>query len=197
MNTKVSFNKENLAMTVMRLVLLISLMALTAMGQQNSSRQALVPPASCRVTVPPASPFTPPGPYELGKNSFWLGTEKLWTVLRKSGVWEWAPHAAGHEHQVQPLTEKTFWMSEDFNYREEYPPELKVTGRRLDGDAPPLLTLPTTNAFPGPTAAMLVGVYIPTPGCWEITGDYKGQKLSFVVWLQPVNQVNPAKQGNQ
>src|SRR5258705_8351689 len=100
--TPVRVSKEDLAMTVLRLVLLISLVALTAMGQQNSSRQALVPPASCRVTVPPAEPFTPPGPYDLGKNSFWLGTEKLWTVLRKSGVWEWAPHKAGHEHQVQP-----------------------------------------------------------------------------------------------
>ena len=93
---------------------------------------------------------------------------------------------------MQPLTTKTFWGSLDFNYREEYPPKLKVTGKRLDGEAPPLLTLPATNAFPGPAAAaMLVGIYVPAPGCWEITGDYKVQKLSFVVWLQPV------KQGNQ
>jgi hypothetical protein len=198
MNTKGSFNKEDLAMTVLRLAVLISLVALTAMGQQNSSQEALVPPASCRLTVPPAEPFTPLPPYELGENSFWLGTEKLWTVLRKSGeVWGWAPRAPGHEHDVQPLTAKTFWGSVDFDYRKEYPPELKVTGKRLDGDAPPLLTLRATNAFPGPAAAMLVGVYVPTPGCWEITGDYKGQKLSFVVWLQPVNHVKPVKPGNQ
>jgi hypothetical protein len=30
---------------------------------------------------------------------------------------------------------------------------------------------------------MLTGVDVPTPGCWEIMGDYKGQKLSFVVWV--------------
>jgi hypothetical protein len=190
-------------MPVLRLVLLISLLALTAMSQQNSPQQPsaprrFVPPASCRVTVPPAEPFTPPGPYELGEKSFWLGTEKLWTALRKSGeVWYWAPRAPGQEHEVQPLTVKTWWMSRDFNYREEYPPELKVTGKRLDGHAPALLTLTPTNAFPGPTAAMLVGVYVPTPGCWEITGDYKGQKLSFVVWLQRVEQVKPVKQDNQ
>lgn len=189
-------------MTVLRLAVLISLVALTAMGQQNSPEQALVPPASCPVTAPPAVPFTPPGPYEpiepsANRKIFLLGTEKLWTDVRKSGVWYWAPHAPGHEHEVQPLTAKTFWGSVDFNYREEYPPKLKVTGRRLDGEAPPLLTLTPTNAFPGPAAAMLVGVYVPTPGCWEITGDYKGQKLSFVVWLQPVNQVKPVKQANQ
>lgn len=174
-------------MTVFRAVVLISLVALTAMGQQNSPRQDLVRPASCPVTAPPAVPFTPPHPYDQGvyQNSFWLGTDKLWTAVRKSGeVWGWAPRAPGHEHEVQPLTAKTFWASVDFNYREEYPPDIKVTGKRLDGDAPPLLTMRATNAFPGPAAAMLVGVYVPTPGCWEITAEYRGEKLSYIVWVQ-------------
>jgi hypothetical protein len=174
-------------MAVLRVVLFISLVTLTTQAQQNS--QEPVPPASCPVTAPPATPFIPPAAYERGgEKTFLLGTEKLWTVLRKSGVWYWAPHARGHENEVQPLTEKTFWVSSDFNWKTEYPPDLKVTGRRLDGVAPPLLTLQPTNAFPGPGAAMLVGVYVPAPGCWEITGEYKGQKLSFVVWLQPVKR---------
>jgi hypothetical protein len=37
---------------------------------------------------------------------------------------------------------------------------------------------------------MLTGVYMPTPGCWEITGEYKGQKLRFVVWLHSVEHDN-------
>lgn len=49
-------------MTVLRVVVLISLMAFTEMGQQKS------PPASCPVTVPPAIPFIPPAPYELEDN---------------------------------------------------------------------------------------------------------------------------------
>lgn len=170
-------------------------MALTAVAQQNPAQgsQGSQPPTSCRVTVESANPFTPPAPYKLDENtnSFWFGTEKLWTVLRKSGeVWIWAPRKRGHERDVQPLTVKSFWGSVDFDYRKEYPPKLKVTGRRLDGDAPGLLTMRPTNAFPGPAAAMLVGIYVPTPGCWEITGQYKGQKLSFVVWVQPIQ---PAK----
>ena len=32
---------------------------------------------------------------------------------------------------------------------------------------------------------MLTGVYVPAPGCWEITGEYHGNKLSFVVWVEP------------
>jgi len=180
-------------MTVLRLLLMISLVGLTAMGQQNSPQERPVAPASCPVTVAPAVPFTPPGCPELGENdnTFWFGTEKLWTGLRKSGVWGWGPHAPGHEHEVQPLTAKIFWWSVDYDRHREGNADLKVTGRRLDGDAPSLLTLPTTNALGSPYDAMLTGVYVPTPGCWEITGDYKGQRLSFVVWLQP------AKQGNQ
>ncbi len=178
-------------MSVLRLVFLFSLLAMTAVAQQNASQgsESSRPPASCRVTLAPANSFTPPAAYQLEENtnSFWFGTEKLWTVLRRSGeVWYWAPHKPGHEHDVQPLTVKSFWGSVDFDYRKEYPPKLKVTGRRLDGDAPPLLTLRPTNAFPGPAAAMLVGIYVPVTGCWEITGEYKGQKLSFIVWVQPI-----------
>jgi hypothetical protein len=94
---------------------------------------------------------------------------------------------------VQPLTTKIFWASVDYDYHKEEYPDLKVTGRRLDGNAPPLVTDEATNAFPGPGAAMLVGVYVPTPGCWEITGDYKGQKLSFVVWVTPAKMEKRAQ----
>ena len=170
-------------MTVLRIAVLISLLALTAGAQQ-----ALVPPASCPVTLKAPMPYLPPPQYELdhSTNGFWIGTDKLWTALLRPGVWEWAPHKPGHENEVQPLTTKTFWGSVDFDWKTEYPPLLKVTGKRLDGDAPPILTLGATNAFPGPSAAMLVGVYIPTSGCWEITGEYKGEKLSFVVWVEPI-----------
>lgn len=182
-------------MTVLRLVLFISLavIAMTATGQQNSRQQVLLPPASCPVTVPPAIPFTPPSPYpsDVGETSFWLGTGKLWVDRPKSGVWDgWRPHEPGREHRVDPLTVKTFWWSADYDPIKEENAELKVTGRRLDGNAPPLVTSETTNAFPTPATAMLVGVYVPTPGCWEITGEYKDQKLSFVVWVTPRTRGN-------
>ena len=185
-------------MNVLRLAVLMSVTALTAMAQ-SSPQQTAVPPASCPVTTPPAAPFTPPGERKLRANDsvFLIGTEKLWIALSKAGVWYWAPHAPAHENEVQPLTEKLFWMSVDFNWRKEYPPRIEVTGRRLDGDAPPLLKLRPTNALGKPYSAMLVGVYVPTPGCWEITGEYKGQKLSFVVWVQPVNSDKKVKRGNQ
>jgi hypothetical protein len=30
---------------------------------------------------------------------------------------------------------------------------------------------------------MLVGVEIPTPGCWKISGQYRGAEVSYVVWV--------------
>ena len=173
-------------MTVLRTAVLISLLPFTASAQQQSA----VPPASCPVTLTAPMPYLPPPQYQFEQDTkdFWIGTDKLWTALRRPGVWEWAPHKAGHENDVQPLTMKLFWGSVDFDWKTEYPPPIKVTGKRLDGDAPPLLTMRATNAFPGPGAAMLVGAYVPTSGCWEITGEYKGEKLSFVVWVQPVKQ---------
>ena len=119
-------------MTALRLAVLISVVAFTAMGQQSFPQQRPVALASCPVTVPPATPFTPPGEHEMGENdsAFWLGTKKLWIVLPKSGEkWGWVPHTPGHEHD---LTAKIFWGSVDFDFRKEYPPHLRVTGRRLD-----------------------------------------------------------------
>ena len=175
-------------MLILRIAVLISLLALTASAQQQTAV-----PASCPVTLTAPMPYLPPPQYEIDEDpsSFWIGTDKLWTALIRPGVWDWVPHEPGHENDLQPLTVKTFWGSVDFDWKTEYPPLLKVTGKRLDGDAPPLLTMRPTNAFPGPSAAMLVGVYVPTSGCWEITGEYKGEKLSFVVWVE---QVKRAKQ---
>src|SRR5262245_44814447 len=107
------YNREGIAMTVSRFVLLISFALISlappiAMSQQSSPQQTsderqFAPPASCPVTVPPANQFIPPAPYEPGgDNAFLIGTEKLWTVLRKSGTWGWRPHKPGHEQEVQP-----------------------------------------------------------------------------------------------
>jgi hypothetical protein len=52
--------------------------------------------------------------------------------------------------------------------------------RRLDAPATPFIVDHADPAFLK-NSAMLTGIDIPTVGCWEITGDYKGDKLSFVV----------------
>src|SRR6266851_2320477 len=86
---------------------------------------------------------SPPYPADVTEYSFWLGTEKLWIELPKSGIWEgWTPPGPD-----APLTAKTFWYSVDYDLRREGNPDLKVTGRRLDGEAPPILANKATNAL--------------------------------------------------
>jgi hypothetical protein len=55
-----------------------------------------------------------------------------------------------------------------------------AAGRRRDG----FQTTWATNGYhPDLGSFMLGGVEIPAPGCWELTGHYKGYELSFVIWV--------------
>ena len=191
-------------MTALQFILLMTLASVPGSGQPASSQQTSPKPesvpASCLVTSRPARPFIPPADYrteELPEHLFWIGTNELWTTIYEPMVWQWAPHQPGHEQEVQPLTAKIFWYRVGYDWRAEPQPKLTITGRRLDGPAPPLMvmTRPRRNGAPAQATnaiidytgrgAMLTGIYVPVPGCWEITGDYEGDKLSFVVWVEP------------
>lgn len=179
-------------MIVPRLVLAIAFAALAAAPQPSftqSSPQTGSTPASCTVTRRPAFPFIPPADYspeQMPEHVFLIGSEKLWTAIREPMVWTWRPEGPGHERD---LTAKVFWYRVGYNWRSEPIPKLRVTGRRIDGPATPLATPqgPATNAIIDDSGrgAMLTGVWVPTPGCWEITGNYEGDKLTFVVWVAP------------
>jgi hypothetical protein len=145
------------------------------------------PPATCPITQPPSEPFVPPAPYpaKLPARSFWLGSEKLWTMRFKDGLWRgyWVTDPdSGLKHEI--YFDKVFWWRKGYDWRTENPPQLKVTGKRLDGEAPSLYT-DRANAANIKIPAMVTGINIPTVGCWEITGDYKGDTLKFVVWVVP------------
>jgi hypothetical protein len=146
-----------------------------------------IPPATCPFTQPPTEPFVPPAPYptELWADGFWLGSEKLWTMRRRDGLWRgyWVVDPkSGVRHEI--YFDKVFWWRKGYDWRKENPPELKVTGKRLDAQAPPFYVNRANPAFIK-IPAMLTGIDVPSVGCWEITGDYKGDKLSFVVWVVP------------
>jgi hypothetical protein len=141
------------------------------------------PPASCPVTRPPENLFTPPAPYPgtaPTDDTFWYGTDALWTVVPKTGVWSGLPdNPAGY-------TQKVLWWRKGYSWTNEPQPQLTVTGRRVDASAPPLNASRATNAFAEDIqSAMLVGVDFPTLGCWQITGRYAGTELSIVVWVAP------------
>jgi hypothetical protein len=142
------------------------------------------PPATCLTTHPPDVPFTPSAPYPATPPSryvgqFWYGTRELWTMLGADGTWSHLPYSdAGY-------TQKVFWWRQGYDPNAEPKPQLTVTGRRLDATAAPLVASSASNAEADFGAAMLVGVNLPTFGCWEITGQYQAHELSFVVWVAP------------
>ena len=140
-------------------------------------------PKTCPITKPPAHPFIPPSPYpaKTDPGSFWFGTEKLWTDLRTGGTWRGLPH---YRRTDSSFRQKLFWWRQGYDWHTENPPKLTVTGRRLDSPAPPLAS-EHANAGWGDRdhPFMVVGIDLPTLGCWEITGHYKDEELSFVIWV--------------
>lgn len=150
----------------------------TAQPEKFSS----VPPPDCPVTVPQESPFVPPPPYDrLGfVGEFWYGSNALWTAVRRDGTWSALPHNPGG------YTQKVFWWREGYSISEEPEPALTVTAERLDGEAPSIKGSKATNASASDIgSAMLLGMDLPTLGCWRITGNYGEEELSFVMWVAP------------
>ncbi len=135
--------------------------------------------SNCPVTAPPNPPFVAPAPHTpipSDPREFWYGTDELWTVLRTNGLWHALPHNA------QGYRQKIFLWSKEYNWRTEPQPDLRISGRRLDGDAPRFVREKGTHALSvDGTPAMLAGIDVPTTGCWEITSSYRGNELKFVV----------------
>lgn len=138
-------------------------------------------PGSCPVTQPPDPPYTPPPSYSSPEEgAFWYGSDALWTMLPLDGTWRGLPFSDNG------YTQKTFWWQQGYDWQADPQPDLTVTGKRLDASAPPLLASGATNGYnPDLGSFMLVGVDIPTDGCWEITGQAGDQSLSFIVWVEP------------
>ena len=144
------------------------------------------PPSApaCEVTRPQPV-FVPPGP-DIPQGRFlatppdyyesdWYGSARLWTMLHHDGE-VWGPWVRLDDG----LPMKTFWWSADWVPQDELEPAITVVGRRLD--APGTFRFgPGTNAAADFGAAMLVGIDLPTYGCWEITARYRDASLSYVV----------------
>ena len=98
-----------------------------------------------------------------------------------NGVWDKLPYNASSGY-----TQKIVWWRDGYSWNEEPEPNLVVTGERLDDKSPPLKTSSANGAYASDIgSAMMVGVDIPTAGCWKITGQYNNSELSFVVWVAP------------
>lgn len=152
-------------------------------GRGVVGQAALPSRSTCAVTRPdpvfvPPSPFlaAPPAAYA----SSWYGTAHLWTMLARDGeVWE------GWVAATPPvLPQKTFWWSADWRPGAEPEPAIAVVGRRLDGTGS-FTYGPGTNASADFGTAMLVGIDIPSYGCWELTARYRDASLTYVAFVGP------------
>jgi|BarGraNGADG00212_2_1021979.scaffolds.fasta_scaffold73801_2 hypothetical protein len=61
---------------------------------------------------------------------------------------------------------------------------LEITGRRLDGAAPPL-GAQVPEGYPSRFQAS--DLHFPTAGCWEVTAKAANSQLVFVVWVEPAS----------
>lgn len=139
---------------------------------------------SCPVTMRGENLFVPPSPYPSGApypRAFWYGTSSLWTMLPVNGRWTSLPRGDRGYRQ------KVFIWRPGYDGGSGQGPRLTVTGRRLDGDGPPLVVEEPTNAYHRDFGgwAMLAGVEVPAPGCWELTATYAESTLTFVLSVEP------------
>ena len=137
---------------------------------------------TCSVTIP-SPPFVAPAPYPAfppDEGRAWVGTPELWTMVDRNGEVE-------NEGDVSfPIGLKTFWWSSNWGGMAAEPqPALTVVATRLDAYGS-VTTGDATNAASASLGgqAMLVGIELPSSGCWQLTGKYRGAELSYVVLVE-------------
>lgn len=137
----------------------------------------------CPVTTPEpvftpsdraAAPARPPVAYAAA----WYGDDSLFTMIDREGE-RWHDLPAG----PPGFGQKTFWWSADFDPDREFTPSIGVAGERLDAIGHFVAPGPGSNATADFGSAMLVGIDIPSAGCWRLTATYRDADLSIVVWV--------------
>jgi hypothetical protein len=167
-------------------IAIATVFAAVILNQASAVAQHDVPPPDCHVTLPtediPMSsiPATQVG-IGAGGGVARYGSEKLWTMLPTDGIWRGSiPSKPGDFAYENKLP----WRGA-FSYKDG---PLTVTGQRLDGPAPSFTEIEEISG----EHAFMGFISIPVFGCWQITGQYKDQKLSFIVWVTRMQQQEPA-----
>jgi hypothetical protein len=154
--------------------------AFASASQQPQDRVRQEASEACPVTKPPAHPFVPPPPYwtDHGRDGFWYGTESLWTLLGVSGTWN-----LGETEGVY-RTKLTYFGNEVSigGRTNQISPSLRndLTAK-CPLAADPAHAVFVTTERPG----IMTVIDIPSTGCWELTAQYGGHRLSFVISVQP------------
>jgi hypothetical protein len=170
-------------------IVVLAFTALLVSGQERTGNTAQgatsdKPPESCHVTLPDGKFHAKLSVSNLGglfSGGVWYGSEKLWTVLPRDGVWRGSGPAGPHDFAYG---NKLPWGRTNPPFRRRDDP-LTVTGKRLDGPAPVFTETERSSGF-GPDYSgegIMGGIEIPVFGCWQITGRYKDAELTFTIWV--------------
>jgi hypothetical protein len=160
---------------------IVASLALVAIGRAHAAENSKTPiPESCPVTrSAPETQFTPPPPHKAAKAGdpmFWYGSDALYVSLYSDGRWRGITSPSGTRN-------KSFWYRKDAKWLEEYPVQLKITAKRIDTGGPMIAFPRVNNAIMGKEVAMLTMLELPERGCWQVTGNYKSDQLSWVTWV--------------
>jgi hypothetical protein len=117
------------------------------------------------------------GPAGVSPDSFFgwdssSGNGKLWV----GGLWPDGVIDAGPDFVTPDGA-----VSMKFGWWRAVAGSLRITGRRLDGEAPPLRGYAPDGY--GKTGFQASGVDFPTEGCWEVTGTIGATRLTFVTYV--------------
>jgi len=171
-------------MLLTRLLTLLAVLSLSALEPSQNQRRITAVPNSCPVTRPEDQPFVPPLPYPAkpSVDQFWFGTDRLWTALPTTGTWRLGHYTSDDPTFRQKLP---FWRQR-YDPHAEPRPNLTVSGRRIDSQAGPLQSDGKgVGSWTKRDQFIMTGINFPTTGCWEITGGYENDELTFVVWVTP------------
>lgn len=131
---------------------------------------------SCPRTLGAEKLFMEPWP----QAATWYGSEALAVVLPDDGVWPTTREGA-------LLAVKVFWYAAGFRPFMER--EFKGRIERLDeGPNNAVLTRPTNALLGNEVWTVLTGIDFPSSGCWRVSGELRGQTLSFIVETIPLGE---------
>ena len=125
---------------------------------------------NCPVTLGTDRFLGPPFP----ESENWYGSEGLAVMVPGNRAW-------GTTGANALIAVKLFWWSAGFKPGMES--NLNVSIRNLGGKLIDAVVSDPTNAHAESLGgwSMLTGIDFPSAGCWEITGAYLGQTLTFVI----------------
>lgn len=171
------------------LVTAVAIAALGGAGRPTPSPLAVGPSVGPSPTVPNSCLVTlrldDAGPLASQTASMSLpgslvpyGLPGLWTTIPRSGSWPTSTSTSGGRFI------RTFWYSSLWSMTDEPSPSISVSAGRFGGGQSVTGSAAVSARSRELGNSMIVSFDLPSGGCWEITGTYRGQSLSYVVWIE-------------